>query len=363
MRVLTINAGSTSLKLERYEVDAPPRPLADPPDPETSFTTTPGDAGRALEDATREPLELVAHRLVRVPADAPPVFSLDAATLREIAAVGADAPLHDANALRAVEIVERLRPGIAQVAVSDSAYHATMPEAARTFAIPIELTRSGLRRIGYHGLSHAYAASRGCALAGRDIARARIVSAHLGGGSSLCAIRNGVSIDTTMGYTPLDGLPMATRSGSVDPGLLLHLLRTGMSVDALAEMLERKSGLLGISGLSGDVRELENARDHVGAQLALDVLAWRIRSALGAMTATLGGVDLIVFTGGIGEHAPTVRAAALAGGVGVGAHVDAERNSGTSEGRIDAAGSSAAIVIVTAREGWNLARTALAQRA
>jgi acetate kinase len=159
-----------------------------------------------------------------------------------------------------------------------------------------------------------------------------------------------------MGYTPLEGLPMATRSGSVDPGLLLHLLRTGMSVDTLEQTLERRSGLLGMSGLSEDVRELLAARNDPAAVLALDVLGWRLRSSLGAMTAVLGGVDLIVFTGGIGEHAAAVRAAALDGGLGVGALLDEERNAAVIEGRIERGASTVALIVVTAREGWQLAR-------
>lgn len=357
VRVLAVNAGSTSLKIERYDLGSQRRALADPPDPVTSVTTTTDEAARALETCTREPLDAVAHRFVAVPTGSPAVFALDADARRAIEAVGSEAPLHETSALRAVEIVAGLRPGIAQFAVSDSAFHATISEAATTYAIPFDLTQSGLRRIGYHGLSHAYAAHRGCALARVDIATTRIVTAHLGGGSSLCAIRNGASIDTTMGFTPLEGIPMATRSGSVDPGLLLHLLRTGTTIDALAEMLERHSGLLGISGISGDVRELERAHDRPQARLALDVLSWRIRSAFGAMTAALGGVDLIVFTGGIGEHAAAIRASALAGGLGVDARVDRTRNEGTIEGRVDSDSSSVAIVVVLAREGWMIART------
>ncbi len=360
MRVLTVNGGSTSLKLERYELTRAGSALAEPPAPSYAVQTTAADAERMLYEATRDPLDAIAHRFVRLPDGAPAVLRLDPDTDARIAAAGVDDPLHDAAALRAVAILERLRPGVPQYAVSDSAFHRTLSDAAATYALPQELTRSGLRRIGYHGLSHEYAAHRGCALAGLDVAHARVVTAHLGGGSSLCAVRNGASVDTTMGYTPLEGLPMATRSGSVDPGLLIHLLRSGMPVETLSETLERRSGLLGISGLSDDVRELLAARENPAAQLALDVLAWRLRAALGAMLAVLGGVDLIAFTGGIGEHAPQIRAAALEGGLGLGVLLDAERNAAAtaSEGRIDAGGSGVAIVVVAAREGWQLARAA-----
>lgn len=368
MRVLTVNAGSTSLKLERYELREPLPALADPPAPSYSSEPKPSDAEEGLAEAAREeqppagaggPVDVVAHRFVRLPDGAPAVMRLDAASETTIAGAGVDAPLHDASALRAVAIVARLVPGVPQFAISDSAFHRTMPEAAATYALPRALTLSGLRRIGYHGLSHEYAAHRGCMLAGLDVRNARVVTAHLGGGSSLCAVSCGESVDTTMGYTPLEGLPMATRSGSVDPGLLIHLLRGGMSVDALEDMLERQSGLLGISDSSGDVRELLAARDRNdnAARLALDVLVWRVRASLGAMAAVLGGVDLITFTGGVGEHATQIRAAALEGGLGLGAHVDDARNATVTEGSIAAASSAVAICVVTARENWQLARS------
>ncbi|HTJ24659.1 MAG TPA: acetate/propionate family kinase [Candidatus Limnocylindria bacterium] len=357
MQILAVNAGSTSLKLERYVLAAPLTELADPPEPVRSANVGPGDAEAALAEFLRETPDAVAHRFVRLADDAPPVLRLDGSSEKTIGGLGEDAPLHSAPALRAVEAVAKLDPAVPQYAVGDSAFHRTIPPAAATYALPRELTRAGLRRIGYHGLSHEYAAHRGCALAGLEVRSARVVTAHLGGGSSLCAVRGGASIDTTMGYTPLEGLPMATRSGSVDPGLLLHLLRGGMSHDDLEETLERRSGLLGISGRSGDVRELLAAADDPDARLALDVLGWRLRAALGAMIGVLGGIDLIVFTGGVGEHAPSVRAAGIAGAAAAGAVLDDARNASlTGEGSIAAAGSRVAICVVTAREGWQLAR-------
>jgi acetate kinase len=355
VRILTVNTGSTSLKLERYDLGGELAAIAAPPDP--AFSAEPATAAteQALRDAMREPIDAVAHRFVQLPADSRAVTPLDAAVLAHITDAGADDPLHDAAALRAVELVRSVLPDVPQFAVSDSSFHRTMPPAATTYALPREITGTTLHRIGYHGLSHEYAAHRGCAIAGLDVRHARVITAHLGGGSSLCAVRDGASIDTTMGFTPLEGVPMATRSGSVDPGLLLHLLRGGMSANDLDTMLEHRSGLLGISGLSGDTRELLAAHDHLGARLALDVLAWRLRAALGALIAVLGGVDLIVFTGGIGEHAPSIRAAALAGGLGCGVTIDADLNATVHEGRISPAGN-VAVAVVGAREGWQLAR-------
>jgi acetate kinase len=356
VRILTVNTGSTSLKLERYDLSGELPAIAAPPDAAFSAEPATAAAEHALRDAMRAPIDAVAHRFVQLPADSPAVTPLDAAAIARITSAGADDPLHDAAALRAVELVRGVLPGVPQFAVSDSTFHRTMPAAATTYALPREITGTALHRIGYHGLSHEYAAHRGCAIAGLDVRQARVITAHLGGGSSLCAVRDGASIDTTMGYTPLEGVPMATRSGSVDPGLLLHLLRGGMTADALDTMLEHRSGLLGISGLSGDMRELLAARDHPGARLALDVLAWRLRSALGAMLAVLGGVEAIVFTGGIGEHAAPIRAAALAGGLGCGVTIDADLNATVHEGRISPAGN-VAVAVVGAREGWQLART------
>jgi acetate kinase len=355
LRILTVNTGSTSLKLERYDLSGTLPAIAAPPDAAFSAEPATDAAEQALRDAMREPIDAVAHRFVQLPVDAPAVTPLDAAAIARIGAAGADDPLHDAAALRAVELVRAVLPDVPQFAISDSTFHRTMPPAATTYALPREITGTTLHRIGYHGLSHEYAAHRGCALAGLDVRHARVITAHLGGGSSLCAVRDGASIDTTMGYTSLEGVPMATRSGSVDPGLLLHLLRGGMTPAALDDMLEHRSGLLGISGLSGDTRELLAAQDHPGAQLALDVLAWRLRAALGALIAVLGGADAIVFTGGIGEHAPSIRGAALAGGLGSGVTIDADLNARVHEGRISPAGS-VTVIVVGAREGWQLAR-------
>ena len=328
MRILTINAGSTSLKLERYDFSGALPSIAEPPAPAAVYA----DLSAALGDT----FDTVAHRFVRLPDGSPPVLRLDEATVSTIEGVSGEAPLHDAPALAAVREVRSRAPGVVQFAVEDGAFHRTLTPAAYTYAIPRAMTARGLRRLGYHGLSHEYAAHRGAAQVGLDVGVARIVTLHLGGGSSLCAVRSGASIDTTMGYTPIEGIPMATRSGSVDPGLLVHLLREGMPVDALERMLERESGLLGMSGISGDVRALLAVRStDAGAALALDVFVWRTRSALGAMAAALGGADLATFAGGIGEHSEPLRTAILE---------DADRF------------GIASSCVVEARENWMLAR-------
>ena len=357
MRIVTVNAGSTGFKIERYDIDSPLPPLADPPPPAFSVQTAAVEDG--LAKALHAEADIVAHRFVRLPDGSPPVLRLDQDGTERIAGVAGEAPLHDSRALEAVATVRRLRLNLPQIAVADGSFHRTMPAAATTYALPRELTRAGLRRLGYHGLSHEYAAHRACALAGVDIARARVVTAHLGGGSSLSAIRAGASIDTTMGYTPLEGLPMATRSGSVDPGLLLHLLRGGMTLAELENMLEHRSGLFGISGRSGDVRELLAVPDDPDARLALDVLGWRLRAGIGAMIGVLGGVDVIAFTGGVGEHAAEIRASGVQGAAAAGAILDDRRNASLrEEGRISGDRSRVAVYVVAAREGWQLARAA-----
>jgi len=362
MRVLTVNAGSTSLKIERYDIAAALPAIADPPVPAYALSVAPGpDAGEAIAAAARE-ADVVAHRFVRLPDPALAVVPIGGDFAAAVAAVGPDAPLHDAAALRAVDAVARAVPAIPQLAVADGAFHRTLSAPARTYALPREITRRGLRRLGFHGLSHEYAAHRACAMAGIDVMHADVVTAHLGGGSSLCAIHDGASIDTTMGYTPLDGLPMATRSGSVDPGILVHLLREGTSVDDLDAMLQRRSGLLGISGRSGDLHELLQAGD-ADARLAIDVLCWRLRAGIGAMIGVLGAVDAIVFTGGIGEHAASVRDAGARGAQALGARIDAARNAlVTADGCISAGDSAVGLYVVCAREGWQLARAAYAYR-
>ena len=363
MHILTINTGSTSLKLERYDLGQERLQIAAPQEPAFRQDAHIDDAEHAIIEGIGDDTTVVAHRLVHLPQSMPAVRRLDDDAIEQIEQVGADAPLHNATALQMVHLIKHLQPAVVQYAVSDSAFHATLSEPARTYAIPRALTRKGFQRIGYHGISHAYAAHRGCALAEIDIADARVVTAHLGGGSSLCAVRNGASIDTTMGFTPLEGVPMATRSGSVDPGLLLHLLRNGTSIDELSETLEQRSGLLGISDISGDVRELlASAPAQPSAQLALDVFAWRVRAAIGALIATIGGIDLLVFTGGIGEHAATLRAAILDGGLGLAISLDDDTNTAGHEGRISAPTSRSPVCIVQAREGWHMALMVMKER-
>ena len=259
------------------------------------------------------------------------------------------APLHQPAALAGIAAVGRALPAVPAVACFDTAFHATLPAAAATYALPREWReRFGLRRFGFHGLSHAYASRRGCE-------RPRVVSCHLGAGASLAAVRDGVCVDTTMGFTPMEGLVMATRAGSVDPGLVLWLLRHGLDADAVEQGLDREGGLKGLAG-EADMRALL-ARDDADARLALDVYAHRLRAGIAAMAAALGGLDALVFTGGVGEHAPEIRARTAAGLGFLGVALDPDANArATGDAEIGAAGAPARALVVTAREDLEVAR-------
>lgn len=270
------------------------------------------------------------------------------------------APLHQAKSLAALDAVSEALPGVPVFACFDTAFHATLPSAAATYALPAEWReRWHLRRYGFHGLSHAWVAQRAPELLGADAPGLRVVSCHLGAGASLCAIHDGASVDTTMGFTPLEGLVMATRSGSVDPGMLLWLHeREQLSTHELAEALEHRSGLLGLAG-SADMRELiaRRADGDEGARLALDVYLHRLRAGIAAMAAAMGGLDALVFTGGVGEHSAEVRAETAAGLGFLGVSLDEGRNSAIAgDGEIGRAGAGVRTLVLGAREDIVIAR-------
>ena len=272
------------------------------------------------------------------------------------------APLHQPAALAALDIARNALPRARHVACFDTAFHATLPAFAVTYAIPAAWRDDlGVRRYGFHGLSHAYAARRGAALLERGLAGSRLVTCHLGAGASLCAVRDGYAVDTTMGFTPLEGLVMATRSGDLDPGLMLWLLRhQGIEPDVLEDALERRSGLLGLAG-TADMRVVlsQAAEGSPTAQLALDVYAHRLRKSIAAMAASLGGLDVLVFTGGVGERSPAVRERATAGLGYLGVTVEAERNEAAIGGEdCDISDSAAKVrtLVVRAREDIEIAR-------
>ncbi|HEY3683991.1 MAG TPA: acetate/propionate family kinase [Streptosporangiaceae bacterium] len=362
MRVLVVNTGSSSVKLSVVADD----------DTVADRAELPVEGGVLDRDGLRDALrgmpapDAVGHRVVHGGAAFTAPVRLDADARRRIADLADLAPLHQPSSLAGIAAIDDALPGVPAVACFDTAFHASLPEEAATYPIPEAWRRTyGIRRYGFHGLSHAYASRRAAGLLGRDRAR-RVVTAHLGAGASLAAVLDGRSVDTTMGFTPLEGLAMATRSGSVDPGLVLWLTgHAGLSGDDVSDALEHGSGLVGLAG-TGDMREVL-ARDDRGdadAALALGVYLHRLRAGIAGMAAALDGLDALVFTGGVGENAPRVRAACAAGLGFLGVAVDRAANDAvTEDADVSAAGAAVATLVVAAREDLEIAagvRTVLA---
>jgi acetate kinase len=271
------------------------------------------------------------------------------------------APLHNPANLEGIDAATDALTNVPQVAVFDTAFHATIPEAARVYPLPYSwYTEWGLRRYGFHGLSHAYCSRRAAEMLKRRPAGLRLIICHLGNGCSVAAVRDGKCVDTSMGFTPLEGLMMGTRSGSVDPGLLLHVLRQqGLTVEQLERALNYESGLLGISGVSSDMRDVLTAarKGHDRAQLALDVYAHRVRQTIGAMTATLGDVDALVFTAGVGENAAEVRASICTGLECLGLELDPVANEECEpDADVARSFSDGRILVMTTREDLMIVR-------
>jgi acetate kinase len=337
VRVLVVNAGSSSLKLRVLDSWDKVTGTADLPAPRGAADAAAMESALAsLGDA-----DAVGYRIVHGGTSFTAPVRIDDGVLARLRALTDLAPLHQPKSLAAVAAVQRVLPGVPGVACFDTAFHATIPAAAATYALPREWRqRWALRRYGFHGLSHSYAARRAAELAGGG----RAVTCHLGAGASLAAVRDGVSVDTTMGFTPLEGLVMATRSGSVDPGLVLWLADHGGTPAAeLAAALEHRSGLLGLAG-TADMREVVAgaAAGLPDARLALDVYTHRLRAGVAAMAAALGGLDVLVFTGGVGENSPVVRSEAAAGLGFLGVRLDAGRNEADGSPVDDPAGGDPA---------------------
>jgi acetate kinase len=304
----------------------------------------------ALERAPGD-IAAVAHRVVHGGLTFRDPVVIDDDVERRLAAVTELAPLHNTPALGAIRRARERLPGVPHVAVFDSAFHATIPDDASTYALPARVREEwGIRRFGFHGLSVQWASEQ--------VPVDRLVVCHLGGGCSVTAVSAGRSVDTTMGFTPLEGVPMATRPGSVDPGALLYLLRHHLELEELDRLLEQESGLAGLSGLSGDVAELERAGDP-GAELALGVFTYRVATAIGAMAVALRGMDALVFTAGIGENSARVRAD-VCGHLGfLGVELDLEANdSAQPDVTISRRGAHPRVVVLHAREDLVAARAA-----
>jgi acetate kinase len=355
-RILVVNAGSSSLKLRVLDgsdtvvagADLPP-----PRGPEDRPAVAAAVAGLGGVDA-------VGHRIVHGgTAFLGPVL-LDERVIARIAGLTSLAPLHQPKALTALDAVSAAVPDVPAVASFDTAFHAQMPDAAATYALPAPWRqRWDLRRYGFHGLSHAYATRRAAELLGVPVTDLRLVTCHLGAGASLAAVQGGRSVDTTMGFTPLEGLVMATRSGSVDPGLVLWLAdHVGMPPAELAATLEHRSGLLGLAG-TADMREILTgaASGEARAELALGVYLHRLRREIAAMTASLGGLDAIVFTGGVGERSAPIRAMAADGLAYLGIRIDPTRNAAddAADREIGEPGAPVRALVIASREDVQIA--------
>jgi len=361
LRVLVVNAGSSSLKLRLVGPRDELLASADPP-------PVGGDAAQLTRIvAELGAIDAVGHRIVHGGVDFVGPVRIDASVVDRLQALTDLAPLHQPAALAALKAVSAALPSTPAVACFDTAFHATIPPGAATYALPAEWRdRWPIRRFGFHGLSHAYAARRAARLLGRSLEEVRLVTCHLGAGASLAAVSGGLSVDTTMGFTPLDGLMMATRSGSVDPGLVLWLLeRSHLSPSQLGEALERKSGLLGLAGTS-DMREVlaaeeREARDpdrknqSGAASLAVAVYLHRLGAGIASMAAAMGGLDGLVFTGGVGENAPSIRARAAEGLTFLGIRLDPEANLGGGDRLIGAADAPVPALVIEAREDLEIA--------
>jgi acetate kinase len=353
-RILVVNAGSSTVKLSLIGEEDESLWRRELQTPHAELDQT--DLHGAIEEIA-DAVDAVGHRIVHGGERFQGPTRIDAqveATLRDLTEL---APLHQPKSLAALDAVSAALPNLPAFACFDTSFHAELPPGARTYALPAAWRqRWPIRRYGFHGLSHGWVARRMSDLVG---ASARVVSCHLGAGASLCAIASGRSVATTMGFTPLEGLVMATRSGSVDPGLLLWLLEhSGMSEQELGHALEHESGLLGLAG-SSDMREILQAFEEGdgNAQLALAVYLERLRAGIAAMAAALEGVDALVFTGGVGERSTRIRAEAAAGLRFIGVGVDAARNTGPKGDReITLDRVPVRTFVIVAREDLEIAR-------
>lgn len=395
MKILVLNAGSSSQKIRLYELvgdeSAPTAPLwaadVDWKGASGRATTTLNAMGKQM--TTEYPTGNRADTLTRLLQE---IWQGETAVVKQpsdIAVVGHRvvhggvkyresvvvtpevrndlnqlipfAPLHEQADLEGMEVVERLFGQVPQVAVFDTAFHSNLPRVAQMYPGPYHWFEQGIRRYGFHGISHQYCARRSAQLLGKELSLLRIVTCHLGNGCSLAAILGGLSVDTTMGFTPLEGLMMGTRSGSIDPEILLYLQREqGTTPQELENILNHESGLKGISGLSGDMRVILQAiqQGNERAQLAMDLYVYRLRTCLGSMIAALEGIDVLTFTGGVGEHVPEVRTRVCEGLGFLGLALDTSANAAASSDQdIAAAHSTVRVLVVHTEEDWEIARS------
>jgi len=316
-------------------------------------------------------IDLVGHRVVHGGQKYSKATLVTPEVKAAIGQLAALAPEHNPANLEGIEAIEQILEQVPQVVVFDTAFHSQLPLPAAVYPGPYEWFENGIRRYGFHGISHQYCVQRASQLLGKSLESLRIISCHLGNGCSLAAVHNGKCVDTTMGYTPLEGLMMGTRSGSVDPGILIQLMRQGYNAEQLNDILNKQSGLKGLSGVSNDIRQIRKSieEENSRAQLAFDVYIHRLRSHIGSMLASLGGLDALVFTGGVGENSSQVRATAVEAFKFLGLELDTEKNNASPVDEDIAATNSAIRVLVVhteedwaiAQECWHLAKTDASQ--
>jgi len=366
MRILVVNGGSSSFKL-RFD-DLPDGPLPVTPGKAVWEKRVDWDQRSSVPEVLEPVLKSVAgsvdvvgHRIVH----GGPVYRKTTRLTPEVRnAIAKEiefAPAHNRFELEAVQAVDHvLGPGVLQIAVFDTGFHATFEPDAYVYPGPYDWLEQGIRRYGFHGINYLYASPRATEILRVEPASLRLIVCHLGNGASLAAVRGGKSVDTTMGFTPLEGLMMGTRCGSIDPGILLYLIRhRGSTAEQLDEILNRKSGLLGVSGISGDMREIESAINagNERAQLAFDVYLHRLIREIGAMLAVLGGVDAIIFTGGVGENSVRLRERACSKLGFLGLKLDAAKNAQPSgDEDVATADSQVRVLVIRAQEEWEIAR-------
>ncbi len=395
MKILVLNAGSSSQKTCLYEITGDTLPQVAPQplwEAKVDWSHHQGKAEIEVKTATGEHLEseisasrleviahlldtmcqgstqvieqlseidVVGHRVVHGGREYRESVMITESVKNAIAHLSTLAPAHNPANLEGIEATEKHLGNVPQIAVFDTAFHSHIPDAAAIYPGSYEWVEQGIRRYGFHGISHQYCAERTAQILGQDINSLRIITCHLGNGCSLAAIQNGRSIDTTMGFTPLDGLMMGNRSGAVDPGILIHLLRQeNYTAEKLDNVLNKASGLSGISGVSGDMRQIRSAisQGNTRAQLAYDIYIHRLKSYIGAMVASLEGLDVLVFTAGVGENSQEVRSS-VGDRLGfLGIKIDAEKNSQKPvDVDISTSGSKVRVLVIHTQEDWQIA--------
>jgi acetate kinase len=372
MKILVLNAGSSSLKSSLYDLPDSEQPIWEgsidwnhqPGVAELKINTQPEtlpyqDRLTVVEhllSTLPSAVDAVGHRVVHGGEQYRESVRITPEVKGAIADLAKFAPVHNPVNLEGIQLVEQIfGESIPQVAVFDTAYHASLPPAAFVYPGQYEWLEQGIRRYGFHGISHQYCAERTAQLMGRkDL---KLITCHLGNGCSIAAIKNGSSIDTTMGFTPLEGLMMGSRSGSIDPGILIHLLRQGITVDQLDQMLNKSSGLLGISGISSDIRPILDS-DQPRAQLALEIYVHRIRAAIASMLPSLNGLDGLIFTAGVGENAAIIRSQTCEAFEFLGLKLDAAKNDASPVDQdIATVESSVRVFVIHTREEFAIAKT------